>query len=131
VSEPDEGLRRLVAAEHGLDPKAAKFLACSTLEELERSAHALAKLVAARAEPERAEPAGLFSAAAREKARRQRALVGALHGRPRHQHDERGRFAAGSASFDGGARTPLPEPESHDEWLTRLLVEAHRDSGRW
>ena len=131
MSEPDEALRRLVAAEHGLDPKAAKFLACSTLEELERSAHALAKLVAARAEPEpeRAEPAaGLFSAAACEKARRQRALTEALHGRPRHQRE---RFAAGSASFDGGARTLPPKPESHDEWLTRLLVEAHRGSGRW
>lgn len=137
MNELAETLRREIAAAHQLPPGAAEVLVGSTLAELERSADALAKLVTGSEgrEPKQAEPASdLFAGSAREKARRQRALVEALHRRPRQQRDERGRFAARSVSFDGGARTPVPpKPESHNEWLARRLVDAraHRSSGGW
>jgi hypothetical protein len=52
VSDTAAELRRLVAREHGLDDKAAGFLSGDSLDELEQSASALAKLLAGREEPE-------------------------------------------------------------------------------
>ena len=45
MTEPDETLRQLVAAEHGLDRAEATFVAGTTLAELESSAAALARLL--------------------------------------------------------------------------------------
>ncbi len=81
-------LRLVVAREHGLDEGAASFLRGETATELEESAIALAKLLDR--EPHTEEPApeqepgrdapDLFSAAARAKAERRKALEAAIAG---------------------------------------------------
>jgi hypothetical protein len=124
MTDLDE-LRHAVAAEFGLPPQAVPFLTGTTLEEVEASAGALAKLLGSSAhEPEQAEPlADLFANAATEKARRQRALVETLHGRPQQARDAHGRFAGG---FDGGCRTPVPAPADpyadHDRLVADLSL---------
>jgi hypothetical protein len=124
VNERDGALRRLVAAEHGLDPTAAKFLIGTTIEELEVSADALACLFAARGRPEQedvAVPNG-FAGAAQNKEDRKRALIGVLTGRARTMTETDATRPTGG--FDGGARPmELRHPESHDELVARLLLE--------
>jgi hypothetical protein len=128
VSESATELRQVVASEHGLDPEAAKFLAGSTLSELDESAAALAKLLGERREQEPASVPDFFTSAATAKAERQRALLDIVTGRmPEQPRDKRGRFTSG---FDGGARPAVPPPaESHDETLVRILRSREADSG--
>jgi hypothetical protein len=118
-------LRREVAAVHGLPSSAASLLTGSTLTELEQSAARLAELVASSREqaPEQADPLTLALAAGpAEKARRQRRLVEALHPRPGHPRDERGRFE--TRGFGGGARQqpwPSKPPEvEHNELVSEM-----------
>jgi hypothetical protein len=61
----------------------------------------------------------VFAGAAEAKARRQRALVESIHGRPSQPRDERGRFTAGG--FDGGARQPVPVAQSPERAHAELL----------
>jgi hypothetical protein len=126
MSESSAELRQLVATEHGLPAETASFLRGATVEEIEESALALARLLRDRREES---PPDFFSAAATAKAARQRALVNLLTGRPPQQpRDERGRFAAGG--FDGGVRPGLARtPESHDEMLIRVLRSREADHG--
>jgi hypothetical protein len=126
MSEPTE-LRQLVASEHGLPEESASFLAGATVEEIEESATAFAKLLEERREQEAA--TSFFGAVADGKAARQRALVNLVTGRaPQQPRDEHGRFTAGG--FDGGARPGLPPaPESHDEMLLRILRSREADGG--
>jgi hypothetical protein len=128
VSESDAELRRLIAAERGLDEKTTSFLTGSTFTELERSADAFAEFLAERGREEEAEPEtdllpGLLGGGGAAKAQRQQAVLAALHGRPATppaEPDSR----PGGGGFDGGARTSAPaEPESHDQWLGRILSE--------
>jgi hypothetical protein len=134
VSEPasDAELRRAVAADHGLDERAARLLVGATVEELEASAAALARLIRERREepePAPASPADVFGAARRAKDARKRALLNALTSAAPQRRDERGRFA-GTASFDGGARQSVESrPETHDQTLTRLLRSGEANVG--
>jgi hypothetical protein len=127
VSEPasDAELRRAIAAEHGLDPKAAPLLVGESIEELEASAAALARLIGERREEPEREPApapDVFGAARRAKDAKRRALLDALGGRAPQPRDEQGRFTG----FDGGARQPMPTrrpPElEHNELVVRLAA---------
>lgn len=127
MSELDAELREFVAAEHGLPERAVMFLDGPTVDEVETQAAMLARLLGASGagEPERTQPlADLFANTGAEKARRQRALVEALHGRPgRQPRDERGRYAASSSGFDGGARTPVPVPRSPEEQHNETILQ--------
>ena len=93
----------------------------------------MAALGARRDQQEQQQPAGPFTPGA-PKHERQQALLASLHQAPPQARDERGRFAerpTGSASFDGGARAPVPgPPESHDAWLARALRTGAIDVGR-
>ena len=115
-------LRREVAADHGLPAAALPFITAATLQEIEAQAGTLARLrgtTSSEQESKQAAPlADLFSNAAAEKARRQRALVAALHGRPSQPRDGRGRFSTG---FDGGARQPVPAPRDPERDHSELL----------
>lgn len=125
MSESAGELHELVATERGLPDGSATFIEGETLEEIEASASAFAKLLEERREP----ATNLLTAASIAKAERQRVFVASLTGRTPHQRrDERGRFASGG--FDGGARpaVPLP-PESHGEMLVRLLRSREADRG--
>jgi hypothetical protein len=131
VSGPDaelEQLRRAAAAEHGLAPEAARFLIGTSLTELTESAAALADLIRERDDQKPvAGVAELFSPDAR--ARRKQQLTALFCGRALQPRDRLGRFAK-SASFDGGAREPLPSPPpSHDETLVRILRDRRADAG--
>jgi hypothetical protein len=132
-------LRLVVAREHGLDEGTARFLRGETLTELEESAIALAKLLdrepytqepAPEQEPGRDAP-DLFSAAARAKAERRKALEAAIAGGAPKPRDVRGRFSTLRGGFDGGARQPVRQqaPEDHGVWLVRLLRSRSADLG--
>jgi hypothetical protein len=122
VTDGLDKVRLAVAAEHGLNARAAKFLVGEDLETLERSAASLAALLGREREPE--PELGFFERAQLEKARRKHELAMILTGRaPRR--DPQGRF-----SFDGGARRlSPPEPESHEQTLSRILRSREADAG--
>lgn len=124
--------RELVAAEHGLDAQAAAFLSGTTLDELEASASKLAKLIGEREseEPPVARGFDLFASARAAKVDRQQKLAALFCGRLEQARDERGRFV--SSGFDGGAQQqPVrPEPETHDQTLTRLFHTGEANAGR-
>jgi hypothetical protein len=110
MSEPaevDVKVRRQVAAEHGLDWRAAKLLVGSTIPELEQSAVELANA---------------------QKAERRRTLVDALCGR--RPRDGQGRYAKVATDLGGGARqsVPLPPP-THGETLSELFRTRAADVG--
>jgi hypothetical protein len=116
-------LRAEAVAARGLDPAAVSFVTGATVEQIEASADDLARVIGQREDAQHEQPAGsdVFSRAAEDKQRRREAFLSALVGRPQPQpRDEQGRFASGG--FDGGSRTPPPSPpESHEDWLLRLL----------
>jgi hypothetical protein len=129
MSDTVTELRRAIAAQHGLSPVAASLLAGESVEELDASAAALARLVGeGREEPEsvaEAALADLFDPRAR--ARRKQALTELFAGQPpqprEQSRDSQGRFTR-SGSFDGGARQPTPARESpereHDALIGQL-----------
>ena len=127
MSDSDAELRRLIAAEHGLDEKATSFLTGSTFTELERSAVAFARLIGQHREEE--PPRDFFTAAEAAKAARKRALADALIGRPsRPTPAEPGR----PSGFDGGARRPIPTrrpPEQEHNELVLKLASVSRTYG--
>jgi hypothetical protein len=133
VSEPDERLRRIVAADHGLDAEAANFLTGSTLSELEASAAALTKLLGKQHEQEEEQEreAGFFERAAAPKAEQKRALAAIFTGRARQPRDEQGRWTEQVVDFHGGARQSVPPPpETHGQTLMRLLRSGEANTGR-
>jgi hypothetical protein len=124
LTEPDTSLRRLVAAEHGLDADAARLIAGSTLAELEECAASLATLFErhGRKAPPAAGAPDVFTATAAGKVQRQRALLDAISDRALRRPEKERRSRSG---FDGGARQSVlarPEPErGHNELVTKLL----------
>jgi hypothetical protein len=130
VTELDQ-LRRAVAREHRLPARAASFLAGTTLDEVEASAHAFAKLLDEGREPEQSRPPSIFEFAAAERDERRRLLVSALCGRPvQPPRNEQGRYARPARGFSGGARQPVPlTPESHEQTLSRVLLTGESDVG--
>jgi hypothetical protein len=71
----------------------------------------------------------LFGGMAESKASRKQALADLFSGRA-PARDQAGRFAPKTASFDGGARQPIPpEPPSHAEWLGEVLRTRAADRG--
>jgi hypothetical protein len=129
MNGPDETLRQFVAAEHGLDARAAKLVTGSTLTELEANAAALAELIGEREHEPAAAGPGPFPDMATAKAERKRALAAIFTGRVAQPRDERGRFAT---DFSRGARQTVPQPpESHEQTLTRLLRTRPADAGRF
>jgi hypothetical protein len=132
MSGPNFEARAAVAAHHGLDHAAAKFLVGETIEELETSAASLARLLQQRLPQEPAADAlDPFAGTSIAKQVRQQQLLAALTGRSPRRRDERGRFATNRGSFDGGARqsTPAP-PELHNETLVKLLRTGAANAGR-
>jgi hypothetical protein len=134
VNGPDEALRRLVAAEYGLEPEVATFLTGSTLDELDASAAELVTLLGKRREQEQPSAGhGLFADAVAATARRKRELAALFCGRAPQPRDEHGRFARTGGGFDGGARQSAPErrpPDlEHNELLVRM-AELSRAFGR-
>jgi hypothetical protein len=140
-------MRVEAAAARGLPSTAAKLLDGSTVEEIEQAADALVSLVGAHGDRpadrsgDREQPQGPqatddpLAAALAEgssgKARRQDALVAALHPRRAGPRDEQEKLVGGG--FDGGARTVAPSPSSpekeHAEFLGSL-VETRRADAR-
>jgi hypothetical protein len=135
VTETLDAIKVAVAARHGLSDDAARFLVGQDVEQIEQSAGALGRLIAAHGKPIEPEPdpqTTNFSAAARaEKAKRQTALVRMLTtGSPKQQQprDSAGRFA----SFDGGARSPVPrrrDPVAEHGQLIGQLANLRRFGG--
>jgi hypothetical protein len=130
LSDDGAELRRIVAAEHGLDPKAAPLLVGETVEELDANAAALVRFVGERQEPEPELAQGFFARAAEAKARRKKELLALFSGRaPEQPRDERGRWLG----FDGGARRAAPvrrPPEQEHNELVAELVSLGRTFGR-
>jgi hypothetical protein len=124
----DVQVRQQVAAEHGLDVRAASFLVGSSVAELEQSALKLAELLGKQQEQER--PVGLFERAAADKAERKRALVNALCGRLPQPRDTQGRWTTDqTADFHPGARQPVPQRQTHEQWLGQALADKRADVG--
>jgi hypothetical protein len=122
VNEPGEELRRLVAAVHGLEPKAATFLTGSCVEELEQSAAKLAALLGKPREPE--VELGFFERATMAKLERKHELAMILTGRAQPR-DDQGRWTTKpAASFDGGARQPAPFRQPPEIEHNKTLLEA-------
>jgi hypothetical protein len=127
-----ESLRYDIAASRGLDAGAAGFLTGTTLEEIEASADALARLIDASGEHrQKSAIAGpdLFTGMVESKARQKRELAALFCGRARQPRDEAGRFAQRAAGFDGGARASLPiakPPEQAHADLLGHLITASR-----
>jgi hypothetical protein len=132
MSEGLEAIRAEVASAHGLDARALPFITGSSLEEIESSATALAKLVDTSRVRREEEPTDLLTAARAERVERKRELA-ALLTRPSPQpRDHTGRFAA-RGGFDGGARAPAlaranPEAE-HSATVARLISESRQSRG--
>jgi hypothetical protein len=128
-------VRAAVAAEHGLDDRAASFLTGETVEAIDASAVALTKLLGERAEQgaTASKAADPISTALGMKAQRQAALVQALHGQPTQERDQAGRFAGKtSTGFDGGARMPVAarrSPEAEHNEVVASLVGLRRTFG--
>jgi hypothetical protein len=123
VNERDE-LKAVIAAQHGLDREASRLLQGTSIEELEQSAIALAKLLGKDAEPDPVadSPPDLFADAAEMKAARQAALASALTGPSQGRaRDAQGRFAATGTGFDGGAREPMPARRSPEAEHGQLI----------
>jgi hypothetical protein len=137
VTEPDLAVRRTVARAHGLPVNAIQFLSGETATELEESASRLADMLQERHEQhERAEqaqsPVAFFEHAQRQKDERKQSLVNALCGRTQQPRDGAGRFAADdrpAAGFDGGTRTPVERPVTHESWLADALASRVADVG--
>jgi hypothetical protein len=143
MSAPDaelEQLRRVAAAQHGLDSDATSFLVGASLSELEESAAKLAQLVGGRDDQEPEEPdvsvPDLFSTAAR--ARRKEQLTALFCSPPPQPRDACGRWVPSdrrtAITFDGGVRgEPLPvtgPPEQeHGRWLLDVLARRRADRG--
>jgi hypothetical protein len=141
-----EKLRLEAAAARGLPSTAAKLLDGSTVEEIEQAADALVNLVGAHGDrpadrsgdreqpqrrPETADPlAAALAEGSSGKARRQDALVAALHPRRAQPRDEQEKLVGGG--FDGGARTVAPSPSSpeaeHNEFLGSLIATKRADA---
>jgi hypothetical protein len=130
-AHPDQLTRALnygVSAEFG-GPDAAAFLTGSTVEELEASADGLGRLIAehrerSEPEPDPATPDLLTEARTAQRERTAR-LAAMFTGRPKppgQSRNELGRFA----SFDGGARAPVPAPrdphQEHDQVILGLAT---------
>jgi hypothetical protein len=135
VNEPNlDQLRAEAVASRGLDPAAVGFVTGTTVDQIERSADDLARLIRQREQDDLAQreqfPSDLFTLAAADKERRRSALLDALTGRPRQERDEQGRFAR-RGGFDGGSRTPPPPPApTHDQTLGELFRTKAADVGR-
>jgi hypothetical protein len=136
----DVKVRRAIAEQHGLDWPAAKLLVGETVPELEASASRLAALLHERDEQhERVErqrsPSGLFEVARAQQAERCERLVNALCGRTQQRRDQAGRFSGAAdddhpaAAFDGGARTAVQRPVTHESWLSDALRTGVTDVG--
>jgi hypothetical protein len=129
-----ESLRADIAAARGLGADAASFLRGTTLEEIEASADALARVLGRRDDRGDQPPAvrpGLFTEMAAAKTHRKQALAALLCGRAPQPRDELGRYAR-RGSFDGGARQPIPihkSPEQAHGELIGQLVALRRISG--
>lgn len=125
--------RAIVAAEHGLDERAASFVSGETVEEMEASASALADLIGRRDDqvPDDASATDPITAGLRAKAERKAQLRALFTGRstPR-QRDERGRYA--STGFDGGARRTVRarDPEREHGELLGMMASISRTFNR-
>jgi hypothetical protein len=129
VSEPDKALRRFVAAEHGLDWRAANLLQGATVDELERSAEKLANLIGShREEEEEPAPTDIFRAARQATAERKHGLGMLLSGREQPR-DTIGRYSKPADGFSGGARQPVPRRETHEQFLADALADGRADVG--
>lgn len=130
-----ESLRRNIAAARGLDADALNFVSGSNVDEIEASADALATLIDTSGESQQDSTAelGLFADIAATTARRKQALTALFCGRGPQPRDEPGRFAPRAASFDGGARAPVPiakPPEqAHAELLGHLIAASRMYRG--
>ena len=120
-----DAVRAQVVAEHGLPPGAVRFLHGGSVAEVEEQAARLAGLLdsAASQEQESDAPVDLLATARAAKEERRRTLRAALSGREEQPRDASGRYAP-RASFDGGARSPLPLPRDpvhdHDQTVGEL-----------
>jgi hypothetical protein len=125
VSEPaTTELRREIAASRGLGERALAFLDADTVQAIEAQADELVALLGtttARDEQDPAPAADPITLALQAKARRRRALVQAVLGRPEQPRDEHGRYTG----FDGGPRglaptTRKPPEQEHAETILAL-----------
>lgn len=129
-----DAVRRDLLAQRGIDPLTARLKGGETLDEIEASADALAKLIGSQGTREQADdPLASLLADPAAKQRRQRSLVASLHGPQPQARDEFGRYTIGPSSFDGGARVPVAAPVDAEADHGRLIVElvraarVHRD----
>lgn len=131
MSPVPEAVRYQVAAARGLSEDAASFLTGESVEELEHSADALAKLLGAgddHGDQAMTAEADLFRNPPAAKAERQRRLLALFAGPTPRPRDASGRYAA-TGSFDGGAqpaKLTARAPESHSETVLRLAAESKR-----
>jgi hypothetical protein len=73
----------------------------------------------------------LFVLAAEAKARRRRDLLVALSGRTTMEQALEGAAGRPAAGFDRGARRSVrPDPETHEQTLTRLFRTGEANAGR-
>jgi hypothetical protein len=121
-SELDQ-LRSEVAAGCGLPAGAVAFIDAETVEGIEAQADGLVKLLGSSGQ-EPAAQEDLLTTLRAGQAQRKRELAAMFAGRRPQPRDEAGRFA----SFDGGARPPLPTPsdpeQEHGQAVTALARAA-------
>jgi hypothetical protein len=122
-------VRLEVSRAHRLPDAATNFLTGETVERIEEQAAELAKLGAStRADLEPATHDLIGTARAAKHERRQ-TLLAALAGHREQPRDRRGQYA----SFDGGARAPVPtrgDPQAeHTELAARLIGESRQSRG--
>jgi hypothetical protein len=123
-----DAVRRHVAAERGLDEAALAFIGGTTVDEIEASASRFVSLIGTREKSSSGPSGDLFADVARAQRARRDAIVALFVGRPAEQpRGDDGRYA----SFDGGAREQPArvEPESHEQWLSRILASRAADAG--